>query len=612
MKKYFFLLIIPFLLFAEENYVKEHYTKTEYRVPMRDGATLFTVVYSPKDSTQKYPIMFCRTPYTVAPYGGGYKGNIGPSDICMNEKYIFVYQDVRGRFMSDGEYEDIRPYNPNKKSKKDIDESTDAFDTIEWLVKNVPNNNGKVGMWGISYPGFYAAQGLINSHPALKAVSPQAPVTDWFIGDDFHHKGVVFLVDAFNFYRSFGKPRPQLTTTWPPGFQYPTPDAYKFLLQAGSLASIKQKYYGDTSKFWNDVFNHPNYDEFWKARAASQFYKNVKPAVLVVGGWFDAEDLFGTLQTYQDIERMNPNAKNSLVMGPWFHGGWARSKGDRLGNISFENETAPWYREEIEAKFFRYYLKGIGSPPEKEAYVFETGSNEWKTYDSWPPKNRELKKLYFSDVQKLSFVQPNANSSFDEYVSDPNKPVPYIDYITNDRGREYMTDDQRFAWQRPDVVSYEMKIEEKDITIAGPIQANLFVSTTGSDADFVVKLIDVFPDSTKDDSHNAPHIKMGGYQMLVRGEIMRARYRNSFEKPEPMIPNKIEKVSFTLPDVNHTFKKGHTLMVQVQSSWFPLADRNPQKFVNVYEAKESDFQKATHRIYRTTSAPSNIEVGILK
>jgi len=608
-KSYRFVLFVPFFLFSQEIDLKLDYIKYEYNIPMRDGKKLHTAVYVPKDTTTTFPIILSRTPYTVAPYGDEYLKANGNNYWMAQEKYIMAFQDVRGRFMSEGEYEDIRPHIVEKKSDNDVDESSDTFDTIDWLVKNVQRNNGNVGMIGISYPGFYAALGLIDAHPALKAVSPQAPISDWFIGDDFHHNGAMMLIDGFNFYRSFGKPRPALTTTWPPGFQYPTEDGYKFLLQAGSLSNIKKNYYGDTVKFWNDLFAHPNYDEFWKSRSVSQHMKNIKPAVLVVGGWFDAEDLYGSLKIYGSLEKNNVNNRTSLMMGPWSHGGWVRSNGSRLGNVSFGNKNSEYYDRNIR-EFFNYYLKGKGDIHLPEVSAFETGSNVWRSYTEWPPKDAVKRMLYFSANEKLSFSRPTDQSGFDEYLSNPNRPVPYIAEISNSRGKEYMTDDQRFAWQRPDVLSYEMEIKD-DMTIAVPITANLFVSTTGTDADFVVKVIDVFPDSAKDDPSNPVTIKMSGYQMLVRGEVMRARYRNSFSNPEAMKPSKIETVRFTIPDINHTFKKGHKVMVQVQSSWFPLVDRNPQKFVNIYEAKESDFQNATHRLYHSTQKSSYLEVGIL-
>ena len=606
------VLLLPCLLFAQENFnIEEHYSKAEYRVPMRDGAMLFTSVYVPKDTTCTFPILFLRTPYSVGPYGEKYRDNLGPSTLAMKEQYIFVYQDVRGKFMSDGDYEDIRPNIPDMKSNTDVDESTDTYDTIEWLIKNIAHNSGAVGMWGISYPGFYAAHGLIGSHSALKSVSPQAPVGDWFMGDDFHHNGAMFLVDAFNFYRSFGRPRPEHITSWPQGFQYPTPDGYHFLLESGSVASLKKRIYADTMRFWNDMFAHPNYDAFWKARNVPQYMKNIRPAVMVVAGLFDAEDLYGPIHIYQAIRKNNPDAHATFVLGPWFHGGWARGKGDRIGNVSFGSETSMYFQSELELRFFNYYLKGIGTPPEKEIYAFETGTNQWRTYDAWPPQKRDMTKIYFASGGKLRFTPPVEKAGYDEYVGDPQHPVPYTEDITNGRGREYMTDDQRFAWQRPDVLSYETDVLEENMTVAGPITANLFVSTTGTDADFVVKVIDVFPDSTKDDPANQPRIKMGGYQMLVRGEVMRARFRNSFENPEPLKPNTVERVSFQLQDINHSFCAGHTLMVQVQSSWFPLVDRNPQTFVNIYEAEEGDFQTAIHKTYRQKTAASNIEVGIV-
>ncbi len=606
----FFLLFVPFVLLAQETDLKIDFLKYEYEIPMRDGKKLHTAVYVPKDTSVAYPIMLTRTPYTVSPYGKDYLKADQNNHWMAQEKYIMVFQDVRGRFMSEGDFEDVRPHIVEKRTKDDVDESSDTFDTIEWLLKNVKGHNGNVGMIGISYPGFYAAHGLIDSHPALKAVSPQAPISDWFIGDDFHHNGAVMLIDAFSFYRSFGKPRPTLRTTWPPGFEYPTEDGYRFLLEAGSMASIKKNYYGDTSKFWNDVFAHPDYDEFWKSRNLDQHMTKVKPAVLVVGGWFDAEDLYGTLKIYESIEKNNPQNRTSLMMGPWYHGGWVRSDGSRLGHVNFGVKSSVYYDKHIR-DFFNAHLKGKGEVALPEVSAFETGSNVWRSYSEWPPKSAERKKIYLSGKETLSFDPPKGKNIFDEYVSDPDRPVPYIAEISNNRGREYMTDDQRFAWQRPDVLSYEMPVTE-DMTVAGPMTAHLVVSTTGTDADFVVKLIDVYPDSAKNDPANPPTVKMSGYQMLVRGEIMRGRYRKSFTSPRAMRPNTIDTVRFIIPDVNHTFKKGHKLMVQIQSSWFPLADRNPQKFVNIYTAKESDFQKATHRIYRSAQNQSSIEVGIIR
>lgn len=594
--------------------VKAHYTKTEETISMRDGVKLFTSIYVPKDKSKKYPIMLNRTPYSVSPYGpNDYKTALGPSLLFQKERYIFVYQDVRGRLMSEGEYVNVRPHIEGKKGKE-VDESSDTYDTIDWLVKNIPNNNGRVGMWGISYPGFYAAMGTIDSHPALKASSPQAPIADWFIGDDFHHNGTLFLAHAFNFLSSFGLPRPKPTTDGPVRFVHGTPDGYKFFLEMGPLPNADQKYLKGQVAFWNEMAAHPNYDNYWRARNTLPHLKNIKPAVMTVGGWFDAEDLYGALNTYKTIERMNPGTYNKLVMGPWFHGGWSRADGDFLGNVKFGAQTSVYYRENIELPFFNCLLKDYCDRNLPEALVFETGSNQWRSYDHWPPLNTEQQDLYLQDNGTLSFSRPRRTmpKSFDEYVSDPAHPVPFISNTAIGMTREYMIDDQRFAATRPDVLVYQTAPLERAVTASGPLVATLFVWTSGTDSDYVVKLIDVFPDNTPDTEPNPAGVKMGGYEMLVRGEPMRARFRNSFAKAEPMIPNKVTKVEFTLPDVNHSFLKGHRIMVQIQSSWFPLVDRNPQKFVDIYQATEADFQKATERIYRSAQYSSHVSLTLLK
>jgi putative CocE/NonD family hydrolase len=611
-------LVISYPSFAQVTdsaYVRANYTKIERNIPMRDGVKLFTAIYIPKNTDKKYPFMISRTPYTVAPYGEDeFKTTLGPSPLFLKEGFIFVYQDVRGRWMSEGEFVDVRPHIDNKKDKQDIDESSDTYDTIDWLLKNVPNNNGKAGIYGISYPGFYSSAALPGAHEALKAVSPQAPVTDWFLGDDFHHNGAFMFADAFSFYSSFGVPRPKPITPdkGPKPFKFPIRDNYRFFLSVGALKNVQQKYFGDTIKFWNDLMAHGNYDSFWKARNIRTHLNGVKPAVLVVGGFFDAEDAYGTLHTYKAIEEQNPKASNNLVMGPWFHGGWIRSTGASFGDIPFGQATSLWYQQNVEFPFFMHYLKDAAGAGLAEATIFLTGSNQWKKFSSWPPKETKNQTLYFQADGKLSFRAPENVSSFDEYVSDPDNPVPYQAGIQEKRTREYMIDDQRFAARRPDVKVYQTETLTEDITLTGPLMANLSVSTSGTDADYVVKLIDVYPEDTHDTVPNPKGIIMGGYEMLVRGEVMRGKFRNSFEKPEPFVPGQVTKVKYALPDVAHTFKKGHKIMIQVQNSWFPLVDRNPQQFLDIYHAADKDFKKATHRIYHDKTNTSSLTVTVLK
>lgn len=585
---------------------------------MRDGVKLFTAIYIPKDisASKKYPILLNRTPYSSAPYGETqFKTSLGPSMIFARDGYIVVYQDVRGKYMSEGSFEANRPFIPGKKGKSDIDESSDTYDTIEWLIKNVPDHNGKVGSWGISAPGFYATLTAIDAHPALKVVSPQAPVTDWFMGDDRHHNGAFFLMGTFAFISSYGAPRPLPATKGAPAFaNYGTPDSYEFYRKLGPLKNVNEKIFKNENRIWNQMMEHETYDEFWKARTPVPHLKNIRPAVMVVGGWFDQEDLYGPLKTYQGIESNKPKSPNLLVMGPWIHGGWARGTGESLINIRFGAKTSDYYQSEIEFPYFGHFLKDKADPNLPKAYIFETGSNRWDKYDQWPPKNTVEKKLYFQPNGKLSFA-PSAGKTgpgFDEYTSDPSKPVPYTSEIRIIRGSDYMYEDQRFASTRPDVLVYETDILEEDVAIAGNVFADLFVSTTGTDADFVVKLIDVYPGDAPNDSPINPAMKMGGFQLLIRGEVMRAKFRNSFSNPEPMKPGKVEHVKFDMQDAAHRFKKGHKIMVQVQSSWFPLVDRNPQKFVNIYKADEEDFQSAKHRIYTSGANASYIGVRVLQ
>lgn len=595
--------------------ISENYTKKEYRIPMRDGKILFTAVYTPKDTTQTYPILLNRTPYSINPYGAdSLPKTIGPSPSLAAEGYIFAYQDVRGKFMSEGEYVNVRPHNPKKQIINDIDESSDTYDSIDWLINHVPHNNAKVGMWGISYPGFYAAMGIIEAHPALKASSPQAPVADWFIGDDMHHNGALSLLMTFNFFSSFGKYRPVPTTTWPPRFNHGTPDGYQFFLDMGTLSEANEKYFKNQISFWNEIMEHGTYDEFWQACNILPHLKNIKAAVLTVGGWYDAEDLYGPLQIYKTIENNHSDNDNFLIVGPWFHGGWARSEGDSLGAISFSSKTSLFYEKEVELPFFNYYLKGKGNFQPIEARIFDSGANQWLEFEAWPPPELSEAQLYLHPENKLSFDKPqNSNSNlFDEYCSDPQHPVPFTAQITNSWTREYMVEDQRFAARRPDVVSYTSEIFSGPLTIAGPIMACLYVSTSGTDSDWIVKLIDVYPDSFPDPEPNPCITRMGGYQRLIRAEIMRGKFRNSFEHPEPFKPNQVTKVEFQLNDIMHTFKAGHKIMVQIQSSWFPLFDRNPQKFIDIYKAKEEDYLKATQRIYHSQKWDSHLKVNLLR
>ncbi len=597
-------------------YVKAHYTKYEYQIPMRDGKRLFTTVYVPKDDSQKYPMLLKRTPYSVRPYGADqYPDSLGPSSLFGKEGYIFVYQDVRGRWMSEGDFVQMRPHLPKKTSKNDIDESTDTWDTVEWLIKNIKNHNGRVGIAGISYPGFYTAAGIIDSHPAIKAASPQAPVNDWFMGDDWHHNGAFFLAHMFNWMSRSGRARPEPTKNFPrANFDYGTPDGYEFYKRIKTLAEIDQKYLKGEVPFWLETMKHGTYDDFWKSRNIRQHLNNVKPAVMTVGGWFDAENLFGALETYKSIEARNPQTVNTLVMGPWRHGGWARGDGSSFGDIPFNSKTSEFYREKIEFPFFEKHLKGKGKIDHPEAWVFETGTNQWKKYNKWPPAQAQQYSLFFHAGEHLSFNPPQekeAEAAFDEYFSNPNKPVPYMGGITKGMKAEYLTADQRFASRRPDVLVYQTDVLKQDLTLVGPIEVELIVSTTGTDSDWIIKLIDVYPDDFPDPKQNPKQVHMGGYQQLVRGDVIRGKFRNSFEKPEPFKPNQPTRVSFTLPDTYHSFRSGHRIMVQVQSTWFPLVDRNPQKFCDIFQAKPADFQSATQRVYRSSQAASHLDVLVL-
>jgi uncharacterized protein len=594
-------------------YLRANYTKYEYRVPMRDGVRLFTSVYAPKDDSQRYPILLTRTPYSCRPYGVDNYPEPGATMLSRaRERFIFVTQDVRGRYASEGTFVHMRPQEDHKAGPKDVDESTDAYDTIDWLVKNVPGNNGNVGMTGISYPGFYTAAGMIDSHPALKCASPQAPICDWFIGDDFHHNGALYLPAAFGFLATFGQRLENPVRQRPIPFDYKTPDGYDFYLNLGPLANGDKLYFHNKIGFWDDLMDHGTYDAWWQARNLRPHLKNVKTAVMTVGGWFDAEDLFGTLAVHRSVDEHDPGTFNALVMGPWYHGGWSRGEGDHLGNVRFFSNTAEFYREHIELPFFKHFLKGDPKLDLPKAYVFETGTNQWRRYDAWPPKNAQRRRLYLHAGGRLSFDKPAGQATaFDEYVSDPWKPVPYIPNTAIDMTREHMTDDQRFAATRPDVLVYQTPELEEDVTVAGPIAPHLAVSTSGTDSDWVVKLIDVYPGDYPNPDPNPAGVQMGGYQQLLRGDVFRGKFRNSFERPEPFEPGKVSKIEFVMPDVCHTFRRGHRIMVQVQSSWFPLVDRNPQTFCDIYHARPEDFRKATERVYCSPEQASWVEVDVL-
>jgi putative CocE/NonD family hydrolase len=593
----------------DSTFVRQNFTKIERMIPMRDGVKLFTAIYIPIDQSGKYPFLMQRTPYSCSPYGAEkYPYSLSSNQKLLREKFIFVTQDVRGRYMSEGNFEEMTPHKAVKKSKKETDESTDTFDTVEWLLKNIKNNNGNVGILGISYPGFYASAALPDAHPAIKAVSPQAPVTDEFIGDDAYHNGAFFVMDNFSFMNYFDTPRTGPQEKYEEMVDVNFTDAYNFYLELGPLKNVNEKYFHERGKTWNEYLQHATYDDYWKARNIRTHLKNVKPAVLVVGGWFDAEDLFGALRTYEAIEKQTPQNNNKLVMGPWTHGGWARRDWSKYASHDFGTNVNAYYKDELESKFFNFYLKAKGSFDAKEATVFETGSNQWKSFDSWPPKNSTLRSLYFHERGKLAMNAPTSGSSFDEYVADPAKPVPYMDTYQPYRNNEYMAADQRFASTRPDVMTYVSDILESDMTLAGPLQVELFFSTTGTDSDFVVKLIDVLPETTSNPSPNPRNIQMAGLQQMVRGDVFRGKFRNSFEKPEPFEPGKITEVKFQLNDVSHTFKKGHKIMIQVQHSWFPLVDRNPQKFMDIPKAEAADFQKATLRLYHDKDHASRMQV----
>jgi hypothetical protein len=589
------------------DYVQKNYTRSDAQIAMRDGVHLYTTIYSPK-GVASAPILMMRTPYGIHPYEADkHRNTLGPTPWFLPEKYIFVYQDVRGCYMSEGVFENMRPQRRENAPVGSIDESTDTYDTIDWLVKNVPGNNGKVGLYGISYPGFYTSAGMIDHHPNLVAASPQAPIADWYF-DDFMHHGAFFQMHAFNFFSMFGLPRPLPSPARHLPFRYGTNDGYRFYLEAGTAKDLDEKYLKGNVAYWKTISEHPTRDEFWKARDLLPHLKKVAPNVLVVGGWFDAEDLYGALNTYRAIEKQNPGIENHLVMGPWYHGGWNRSDGDKLGPLAFGKGNSEFFQRDIELQFFNEHLKGTAGPKLAKAIVFETGDNRWRTFDRWPPAGGTPAKLYFGDRFRLVHEQPTEPSN-DAFPSDPRKPVPFFEAPTNTMSREYMTSDQRFVWHRPDVLSYVTEPLPTAVTVAGPLQTHLTVSTTGTDADWIVKLIDVYPDPIPS-GHG--ETDMAGKQILIRSEVVRGRYRTGYDRAVPFIPNEPTVVTVPMQDVLHMFRPGHRLMVQISSTWFPLIDRNPQKFVpNIFLARESDFEPATHRVFRGPGRESWLELEML-
>ena len=604
----------------DTSWLRANYAKREVMIPMRDGVRLFTAIYLPKDTTRLHPFVMTRTPYSAAPYGVDRipaRLSYIP-DAYAHEGMILVTQDVRGRWMSEGEFMDVRPVVPHRTSH-DVDETTDTYDTVDWLIKNVPFNNGRVGVRGTSYPGFYAEMAAIDAHPAVKVVSPQAPVTEWMGGDDFFHNGALLEQHSF-FFRFFGLPRPKPTSVGDAFPDVPTPDGYEYAMRLGALSNLNPRMYHDSVAFWDSIVAHPTWDAFWAARSGRPHLVNLKPAMLWVGGWFDTENLWGALHAYAAAERQSPGAENRLVMGPWHHGQWNVVPGDSLGDIAWGSSTSRFYSDSIEIPFFKYYLLDSQPAPRKyEAAVFETGPNVWHFADAWPPAGAAPRNLYLHSNGALGFEPPRGHGRalFDEYVSDPAKPVPYTAEITQWYDPGFMVEDQRFAARRPDVLVYQTPPLDSGLTVAGPIGVDFTVSTTGTDQDFIVKVIDVFPDDYGHDQMFAfgrpgPAARLGGYQMLVRGDVLRGKFRNSMSKPEPFRPGAPTPIHFTLNDVYHTFRPGHRLMVQVQSTWFPMIDRNPGRFEDIYHAKDSDFRKTTQRVYLTADYPSHVVLPVLK
>ena len=585
------------------------FEKTEVMIPMRDGIRLHTEIYTPKDATQPLPIIFERTPYGISTSNNGYSRMLSRYNSMMPDGYIFAFQDIRGRYASEGKFVMLRPIH-DLADPKGVDESTDTYDTIDWLIKNVPRNNGRVGLDGISYDGFLVTMGMINPHPALKAVSEQACMGDTFLGDDFFHNGAFRLSYAFEYAALLE------TSNENYSFSFDHFDLYDWYLRLGALSNANAKYFHGSIPTWNDFIAHPNYDDFWKRHAVAYGLKEPTVPNLNVAGWWDQEDFYGPTALYERLEKLDTHNRNYLVAGPWNHGGWGHGNGSNLDDISFGSDTGVYFRQNIEAPWFAFWLKDKGKLPLKEALLFQTGSDTWTAFDSWPPREAQTRNLYFREDGRLSFDAPQTTTAetSDSYLSDPAHPVPNrhrpvdMTYPEDHPGSWYtwLVQDQRFVDQRPDVLTWQTDALAEDVTVAGKVTAKLFASTTGSDSDWIAKLIDVYPEKVASDW------RLSGYELMIADEIFRGRFRNSFEKPEPITPGEVTPFTIDLHTANHVFKKGHRIMVQVQSTWFPLYDRNPQKFVpNIFEAKESDYQKATQHIYRSNRFPSSVEISVL-
>jgi putative CocE/NonD family hydrolase len=613
--------------------VRTRYRKHEYRIPMRDGVSLFTAVYTPVDTASTYPILLLRTPYGAGPYGpDAYPEVLRPGRDFERSGYIFVYQDVRGRFKSGGTFVHMTPHKDVKHGNHDVDESTDTYDTIDWLIRTIARNNGRVGLWGISYAGFYAAAGAIDAHPALKAVSPQAPQADWFLGDDVHHNGAFLLTSAFNWMAMCGRRDTTAGMACGDPFDFGTPDGYKFFLDLGALPNADAKYFHGAVPGWTELMDHGTYDSLWRSRDILPHLRDIQPAILTVGGWYDANNLYGALHVYESIRQQSPNTSARLVVGPWWHGQWSIDAGDSINSLRFGAHTGAFFRSAIQFPFFEQYLKGRATSKLASVYAFQTGANKWRTFDAWPPPAVTARSLYLHAGGVISLEAPTDTSSgaFDEYVSDPARPVPYVPVLSTNMDPDYMSQDQRFAAGRPDVLVYESPPLDSDVTIAGPVAPDLVVSTTGTDADWVVKLIDVYPEQSPGERWAGGHTQaaldakskdrmyyaeqaspMRGFEELVRGDVLRGKFRDGLDRPMPFTSGTPTHVRFAMLDVLHTFKRGHRIMIQIQSTWFPLVDRNPQRFEDIYHATDGDFQKATQRVYRSATQSSAVVVGVL-